>query len=303
LTLRAVDAVDTGLFNFTRWGAGEAVHLNWSLRLPSDPPWGEVTSVKPGWNLAIVDLVKVNLTEYRVLALNETLFRGLRGLQADILDYLIASSIKTCLLKHLREYYAALPQRVRGELEKYNVSVYWVMAGSMPSYMEYCELPRVEGVSNITLALALGCGDPDTLNELMYQLLYGVVDKLWKFNTTYKGLLPDDRAPRKTVAVAGALKHVPERWYMPGYNLTELQSCGYVVAFTWHEKSVFTRFDNLEVKPECPGARIHSMELKVIVGHSKLDTLMENPFNGIESHPGELAVLHVARHAESIQWN
>jgi hypothetical protein len=144
---------------------------------------------------------------------------------------------------------------VREDVENYNLSVYWVMAGSIPSYMRYCELPRLEGVSNTTLALALGCGDPDTLNELMYQLLYGVVGKLWKFNTTYTGLLPDNRAPRRTVAVAGALGAVPERWEMEKFNLAEQQACGYVVAFTWHEKTVFTRFDNLEVKPVCPGAR------------------------------------------------
>jgi sulfur carrier protein ThiS len=148
-----------------------------------------------------------------------------------------------------------MPWNARRVAEMYNLSVYWVMAGSMPSYMRYCELPRLEGVANTTLALALGCGDPDTLNELMYQLLHGVVENLWKFNTTYTGLLPDSRAPRRTVAVAGALNAVPERWEMEAFNLTERRACGYVVAFTWHEKSVFTRFDNLEVKPACPGAR------------------------------------------------
>ena len=255
MELRALDKVDTGLFNFTRRGALAAVDLNWSLRLPSDPPWGEVASVRPEWNLTAAWLLKVNLTEYRVLAWNETLLRRLRGLQLSLLDYSIASSIKTCLLKHLREYYASIHPSVREKVEKYNLSVYWVMAGSIPSYMRYCELPRLEGVSNTTLALALGCGDPDTLNELMYQLLHGVVGDLWKFNTTYTGLLPDSRAPRRTAAVAGALSTVPEAWEMEKFNLAERQACGYVVAFTWHEKTVFTRLDNLEAKPACPGAR------------------------------------------------
>jgi hypothetical protein len=190
-----------------------------------------------------------------VLASNETLLRRLRGLQLSLLDYSMASSIKTCLLRHLKEYYASIHPDVREKVEEYNLSVYWVMAGSIPSYMRYCELPRLEGVSNTTLALALGCGDPDTLNELMYQLLHGVVGDLWKFNTTYTGLLPDSRAPRRTVAVAGALNAVPEAWEMEKFNLAELQACGYVVAFTWHEKTVFARLDNLEAKPACPGAR------------------------------------------------
>jgi hypothetical protein len=253
ITLMALDRIDTGLFRFERWGARAAVDLNWSLRLPRDPPWGVVTRVRPEWNLTASWLLRVNLTEYRLLAWNETLLWRLRGLQLSLLDYSIASSIKTCLVNHLKEYYASMHPDAREKAEKYNLSVYWVMAGSIPSYMGYCELPRLEGVSNITLALALGCGDPDTLNELMYQLLHGVVGNLWKFNTTYKGLLPDNRAPRETVAVAGALKAVPDVWYMTDYNLAELQSCGYVVAFTWHEKTVFTRFDNLEVKPACPG--------------------------------------------------
>ncbi len=253
--LRALDKVDTGLFNFTRRGALAAVDLNWSLRLPGDPPWGEVASVRPEWNLTAAWLLEVNLTEYRVLAWNETLLRRLRGLQLSLLEYSMASSIKTCLLRHLKEYYASIHPDVRKDVEKYNLSVYWVMAGSIASYMGYCELPRLEGVSNTTLALALGCGDPDTLNELMYQLLHGVVGNLWKFNTTYTGLLPDNRAPRKIVAVAGALSTVPEAWEMEKFNLAELQACGYVVAFTWHEKTVFTRFDNLEVKPACPGTR------------------------------------------------
>jgi hypothetical protein len=255
ITLMALDEIDTGLFRFERWGARAAVDLNWSLRLPSDLPWGAVTRVRPEWNLTTKWLLRVNLTEYRVLAWNETLLRRLRGLQLSLLDYSIASSIKTCLLKHLREYYASIHPSVRGDAEKYNLSVYWVMAGSIPSYMRYCELPRLEGVSNTTLALALGCGDPNTINELMYQLLHGVVGNLWKFNTTYKGLLPDSRAPRETVAVAGALNAVPEVWEMEAFNLTERQACGYVVAFTWHEKSVFTRLDNLEEKPACPGTR------------------------------------------------
>jgi hypothetical protein len=254
-TLRALDKVDTGLFNFTRRGALVAVDLNWSLRLPGDPPWGEVASVRPEWNLTAAWLLEVNLTEYRVLASNETLLRRLRGLQLSLLEYSIASSIKTCLLKHLKEYYASIHPDVRDDVEKYNLSVYWVMAGSIPSYMRYCELPRLEGVSNTTLALALGCGDPDTLNELMYQLLHGVVGDLWKFNTTYTGLPPDSRAPRRTVAVAGALNAVPKEWEMEAFNLAERQACGYVVAFTWHEKTVFTRLDNLEAKPACPGAR------------------------------------------------
>jgi hypothetical protein len=251
-TLGAFDKIDTGLFRFERRTTLVAVDLNWSLRLPSDPPWGVVTEVRPEWNLTTTELLKVNLTEYKLLAWNETLLRRLRGLQLSLLDYSIASSIKTCLLKHLREYYASIHPSVREMAERYNLSVYWVMAGSIPSYMRYCELPRLEGVSNTTLALALGCGDPDTLNELMYQLLHGVVGNLWKFNTTYTGLLPDDRAPRKTVAVAGALSTVPELWEMETFNLAERQACGYVVAFTWHEKSVFTRFDNLEEKPACP---------------------------------------------------
>jgi hypothetical protein len=255
MTLRARDRLDTGLFNFTREGAVTAVHLNWSLRLPSDPLWNATTVVRPEWNLTAVELLKVNLTEYRVLAWNETLLRRLRGLQLSLLDYSIASSIKTCLANHLREYYAGLSQLIRRDAEMYNVTVYWVMAGSIPSYMRYCELPRIGNVSNTTLALALGCGDPDTLNELMYQLLHGVAENLWKFNTTYTGLLPDNRAPRRTVAVAGALRAVPELWEMEAFNLTERRACGYVVAFTWHEKTVFTRLDNLEVKPACPGAR------------------------------------------------
>jgi hypothetical protein len=253
--LKAFDKVDTGLFRFERWGALAAVDLNWNLRLPIDPPWGEVTRVRPEWNLTVAWLLKVNLAEYKLLARNETLLQRLRGLQLSLLDYSIASSIKTCLLKHLREYYASIHPNVRNVAEKYNLTVYWVMAGSIPSYMEYCELPRLEGVSRTTLALALGCGDPDTINELAYQLLHGVVGNLWKFNTTYTGLLPDSRAPRRTVAVAGALNAVPEAWEMEVFNLTERQACGYVVAFTWHEKSVFTRFDNLEVKPTCPGTR------------------------------------------------
>jgi hypothetical protein len=253
ITLVALDKIDTGLFRFKRWGARAAVDLNWSLSLPSDPPWGVVTRVRPEWGFATKWLLLVNLAEYRLLAWNETLLQRLRGLQLSLLDYSIASSIKTCLVNHLREYFSNMPWNVRKDAEKYNLSVYWVMAGSIPSYMRYCELPRLEGVSRTTLALALGCGDPNTINELMYQLLHGVVGNLWKFNTTYTGLLPDNRAPRETVAVAGALSTVPERWEMEAFNLTKRQACGYVVAFTWHEKSVFTKFDNLEEKPACPG--------------------------------------------------
>jgi hypothetical protein len=253
IALDARDRINTGLFRFERPGAEVAVYLNWSIGPLGDPPWGGVTRVRPEWSLAVAELLKINLTEYRLMAWNATLLQRLRGLQLSLLDYSIASSIKTCLLEHLREYYSSLSRNARRDAEKYNLSVYWVMAGSIPSYMRYCELPRLEGVSRTTLALALGCGDPDTLNELMYQLLHGVVKNLWKFNTTYTGILPDYRAPRRTVAVAGALGAVPELWEMEAFNLTERQACGYVVAFTWHEKTVFARLDNLEVKPTCPG--------------------------------------------------